>query len=133
MGEIVEFQAIGLKAEKHVLEPCDQPAQASVGGEILNERFALNQTSESLLQRLLRQEQKPVLGEKICGAGVRDVGEQRLLLGERLRQFDGSRSSQLGRRRRDDHVNDSETVKRAFKCDVAFAPVEFVRKHSADV
>ncbi len=122
-----------LQAEKHVLEPGDQPAQASVGGEILNQRFALNQTSEAFLQRLLRQEQKPVLGEKLRGAGVRDVGKLRLLLGERLRQFHGGRSGQLGRRRRDDDIDDSETAKGAFESEGAFTPVEFVREQSADV
>src|SRR5665811_2496615 len=82
--EVIELDVMGLYPEQAVLQPADEPAQARIGREIVDERFRLDQRREAAPEILRRLEQEPIAGEKLAAAGLRNLAESILVLRQRL-------------------------------------------------
>ena len=103
--EIIELHVARLEAEEAILEAADQPTQALVDREIVDERLAATQLADCFLQRLRGLEEKPLVGEELPAPGLRHLTEAILARAQRLGQGGRGLARQF-RRRRLDHRDD---------------------------
>ncbi len=131
--EVVEIDAFGLDPDQAVLERADEPTQARIDREIVNERLRLNEGRKAALEFLRRLEQEPIAGKKLAAAGLGHRADTVLVFGQRLRQRRRRLAGQFRCRRLDDDENLLEPAERLLESKFPLAPTQIGREQRADV